>query len=299
MNMALVVLIGDVESYQSKFNLIDKEIKNGNISVVATLLTDEVDYDILDDNIVVNSLDDIENVQFDYFIILDNNKLWYAILPDEYEFTQKIIPIHVFEIPYFDFRKYEQLMQNPPSIISRHCWGGILFNQLGLKFNSPFVNLFLLDSDFNKLSKNFSHYMRQELVFEREEYEHNLNINYPIAKLDDISIYFNHYTSFEEAKKKWDERKERINYDNLLFETTTENRGIALDFDSISLPHKLCFHNGNIDSPNIIDFSKFMINQKPGSLGMLVNNTANGKIPYFDMIDLLLNFNYKSRIHFE
>ena len=299
MNMALVVLIGDVESYQSKFNLIDKEIKNGNISVVATLLTDEVDYDILDDNIVVNSLDDIENVQFDYFIILDNNKLWYAILPDEYEFTQKIIPIHVFEIPYFDFRKYEQLMQNPPSIISRHCWGGILFNQLGLKFNSPFVNLFLLDSDFNKLSKNFSHYMRQELFFEREEYEHNLNINYPIAKLDDISIYFNHYTSFEEAKKKWDERKERINYDNLLFETTTENRGIALDFDSISLPHKLCFHNGNIDSPNIIDFSKFMINQKPGSLGMLVNNTANGKIPYFDMIDLLLNFNYKSRIHFE
>lgn len=299
MNMALVVLIGDVESYQSKFNLIDKEIKNGNISVVATLLTDEVDYDILDDNIVVNSLDDIENVQFDYFIILDNNKLWYAILPDEYEFTQKIIPIHVFEIPYFDFRKYEQLIQNPPSIISRHCWGGILFNQLGLKFNSPFVNLFLLDSDFNKLSKNFSHYMRQELVFEREEYEHNLNINYPIAKLDDISIYFNHYTSFEEAKKKWDERKERINYDNLLFETTTENRGIALDFDSISLPHKLCFHNGNIDSPNIIDFSKFMINQKPGSLGMLVNNTANGKIPYFDMIDLLLNFNYKSRIHFE
>lgn len=25
--MALVVLIGDIESYQSKFNLIDKEIK--------------------------------------------------------------------------------------------------------------------------------------------------------------------------------------------------------------------------------------------------------------------------------
>ena len=297
--MALVVLIGDIKSYQSKFNLIDKEIKKGNITVVATLLTDEVEYDFLDDATVVDDLDEIEDIKFDYFIILDNNKLWYKLLPDEFEFNQKIIPIRVFEIPYFDFTKYEQLIKNPPSIISRHCWGGMLFNQLGIKFNSPFVNFFLLDKDFNKLSKNFEDYMSQELVFVRDEFEHNLNRKYPIGKLDDIQLYFNHYMNFEEAKRKWDERKERINYNNLFFETTTEKKEIALEFDSLPLQHKICFFPGNLNSTSIIDYSKLMANRKPGTLGMLVNNTANGTLPYFDIIELLLNFNYKSRIKFK
>lgn len=298
--MALVVLIGDVESYQSNFNLIEREIIKGNITITATLLTDDdVDYDYLDGNKVIESLDDVEDVEFDYFIVLENNKIWYNLIPVEYEFEQKIIPVRVFEIPHFDFVKYEQLIKNPPTIISRHCWGGLLYNQLGLKFDSPFINLFLQDTDFNKLSKNFSHYMNQELVFDHEEYEHILKINYPVCRLDDIYIYFNHYTSFEEAKQKWDERKKRINYDNLFFETTTENRELALEFDSIPLQHKICFHSGHIDSPDVIDFSKFMENRQPGTLGMLVNHTGNGRIPYFDIIELLLNFNYTPRTQFK
>lgn len=296
--MALVVLIGDVKSYQKKINLIEREIEKENISILATLFTDDIDFNILDDNHIVDSLDELENMPFDYFILLDNDNMWYDIIPNEYKFDQRIIPIRVFEIPHFDFKKYEQLIQNPPSIISRHCWGGLLYNQLGIKFYSPFVNLFLQDHDFNKLSANLSHYMNQELVFDREEYEHILKRNYPVAKLDDIYIYFNHFTTFKEAKLKWEERKKRINYDNLLFETTTENKKIALEFDSMPLQHKICFYPGNLNSPNILDFSKFMVNRQPGTLGMLVNNTANGKIPYFDVIELLLNFNYKPRIEF-
>ena len=296
--MALIVLIGDVKSYQSKFNLIEREVEKGNISILATLLSDDADYDYLDENNVVNSLEMINGINFDYFVILDESKIWFDIIPNEYGFTQKIIPARVFEIPYFDFAKYEQLLQNPPSIISRHCWGGLLFNQLGLKFTSPFVNLFLMDKDFNKLAKNFTHYMNQELVFDREEYEHILKRNYPVGRLDDVYIYFNHYTSFEEAKRKWDERKERINYDNLFFETTTEVRGFAIDFDSIPLQHKICFHSGHIDSPDVIDFSELMANRQPGTLGMLVNNTANGTLPHFDILELLVNHNYKPRIKF-
>ena len=296
--MALIVLIGDVKSYQSKFNLIEREINKGNISIVATFLSDDVDYDFLDESPIVNSLDELKSTPFDYFVTLDDDKTWYDVIPNEFGFNRKIIPIRVFEIPYFDFAKYEKLLQNPPSIISRHCWGGLLFNQLGLKFTSPFVNLFLIDKDFNKLSKNFSYYMSQELVFDREEYEHNLKRNYPVGRLDDVCIYFNHYTSFEEAKRKWDERKERINYNNLFFETTTEVRGYAIDFDSIPLDHKICFHSGDVGSPNVIDFSKFMANRQPGTLGMLVNNTANGTLPCFDIIELLANYNYKPRIKF-
>lgn len=297
--MALIVLIGDLKSYQSKLNLIDREMKKGNISVTAAFFNEEVEYSILDEFNIINSLDELKEINFDYFVLLNDDKSWFNMLSNLYQFEQKIIPIRVFEIPLFDFGKYEQILQNPPSIISRHCWGGILYNYLGLKFNSPFVNLFLLDEDFNKLSENFLYYMNQELVFDREEYEHILKRNYPVAKLDDIYIYFNHYTDFEEAKRKWDERKKRINYSYLIFETTTENKKIALEFDSLHLDYKLCFFSEKLNNTNIIDFSKFMKNQQSGTLGMLVNNTANGKIPYFDVIELLLNFNYTPRIQFE
>ena len=50
------------------------------------------------------------------------------------------------------------------------------------------------------------------------------SIPYPVGKLrggtcglPDISIFFVHYKTFEDAKKKWDERFQRINYDNLFF----------------------------------------------------------------------------------
>lgn len=297
--MALVVLIGSIEEYKKNFNSIKREIRKGNIEIVSALFDENLRYNFLDGFDIIESIDELKNVKFDYFILLDEYKEIYSFIL-EMGFEQKIIPIRVFELPHFDFNKYEQLLNNTPSIISRHCWGGILYNYLGLQFKSPFINLFILDKDFNKLSKDFSYYIKQELVFEREEFEHNLKRNYPIAKLDDVPIHFNHYTSFEEAKKKWDERKKRINYDNLFFETTTEDRKIAREFVSLPLDHKLCFFWGKTKSRNAIDFSNFMTPYEKGSLGMAVNYTANGKIPFFvDPIGLLLNHNYRSRIRFK
>ena len=41
--------------------------------------------------------------------------------------------------------------------------------------------------------------------------------DFPIGQLGDIAILFQHETDFQEAKRKWDRRKERINYDNLAY----------------------------------------------------------------------------------
>lgn len=46
---------------------------------------------------------------------------------------------------------------------------------------------------------------------------------YPICSLDDITIYFVHYHSFEECVNKWNERKKRINFDNILLTFTDQN----------------------------------------------------------------------------
>ena len=289
-----IVLIGKLQEYQSYFNLINSQIRNESITIVGMVL-EGTQYKSLDNIPVYTSLSQVKDLKFDYFVLLNEDEEYFKTIPAE-GFIQKTIPIRVFEIPYFNFSKYQQILENPPSIICRHCWGGLLYHTLGLQFRSPFINMFIMEADFNKLAKNFNHYMQQELVFLKEGHDPILNHNYPIVKLDDITIYFNHYTSFEEAKTKWEERKKRINYDNLFFETTTEEKNLALEFNSLQLPRKICFTRFNIDSPYIVNCQDLLLESQKGQLGMFVNGTATGEIPFFDILELLLNDNFDSRI---
>ena len=43
---------------------------------------------------------------------------------------------------------------------------------------------------------------------------------YPVGHLDDVEIRFVHYKSFEEAKKKWEERSKRINWNKIIVMAT-------------------------------------------------------------------------------
>lgn len=52
--------------------------------------------------------------------------------------------------------------------------------------------------------------MSCKLDFTSEE-----GIRYPVGLLDDLRIYFEHYKSESEAKAKWEELTNRINYSNL------------------------------------------------------------------------------------
>ena len=105
------------------------------------------------------------------------------------------------------------------SVISSNCNGAFILHDLGQRFNSPTVNLFLYPKDFIKLVKNLKYYMSLKLEFIKEE-----GIEYPIGLLDDIKIYFMHYNSNEEAENKWEERKARINYDNIFIMMTARDR---------------------------------------------------------------------------
>ena len=95
------------------------------------------------------------------------------------------------------------------SIISSNCIGGVIYSEIGTRFLSPTINLYIMPSDFVKFVSNLKLYLESELEFIDE------NSNFPIAKLIDIKIYFMHYNSEEEAREKWNERKKRVNYDNI------------------------------------------------------------------------------------
>ena len=43
----------------------------------------------------------------------------------------KLIPINVLQVPYFDFKKYIHIKETGISILSQNCWGGLCYNHLG------------------------------------------------------------------------------------------------------------------------------------------------------------------------
>lgn len=77
--------------------------------------------------------------------------------------------------------------------------GGVILHELGLRFDTPTVNLWFESEDYIKFLENMSDYLQYELVEIQTDY------SYPVGLLKDIKIYFQHYANFQEAKAKWEE----------------------------------------------------------------------------------------------
>lgn len=107
-------------------------------------------------------------------------------------------------------RKKRKLKNHDMTIISSNCNGEFIYYDMGLKFMSPTINLSFDMNDYVKFLSNLKWYLEQEIVEYNDE-----RFDYPTGMLGDIEIRFNHYSTFDEAVSKWNERKKRINWDNL------------------------------------------------------------------------------------
>ena len=106
--------------------------------------------------------------------------------------------------------KYFRLKNKQPTIISSNCIGTFIYYDMKLRFQSPTINLSFDMNDYIKFLENLKWYLEQPVI----EYKDD-RFDFPCGLIGDIEIRFNHYKSFEEAKNKWNERKKRINWDNL------------------------------------------------------------------------------------
>lgn len=122
------------------------------------------------------------------------------------------------------------------TILSNNCVAGVLYHDLGLRFDSPTINLFIKSADYIKLLEDTERYFEHEDLVEVYE----PSVDYPVGMLGDIKIYFMHYNNFELAKRKWEERCLRVNYSNM-FVILSERDGCteehiqrfaALDFEN-------------------------------------------------------------------
>ena len=140
---------------------------------------------------------------------------------------------------YVNSRNQQQLKNRSFSVIASNCIGACICHDLKLKFNSPFVNLWLKPKDFIKYAANIAFYSACDLTFCEEP-----NITYPVGLLHDIRIYFQHYGTKDEARNKWNERTKRIDLNNL-FVLMTDRDGCTyqdlLDFDNLKYRNKVVF----------------------------------------------------------
>lgn len=117
--------------------------------------------------------------------------------------------------------KRKKFDQKEISLLSNNCIAGVIYHSYGMKFRSPTVNIQMSPSDFLKFVNHLNRYRRceleedQELDVEKFRKLGGGEIHFPVGRLDDLVLYFQHAKSFEEAREKWIKRFARLNKKNI------------------------------------------------------------------------------------
>lgn len=169
------------------------------------------------------------------------------------------------------------------SIIASNCNGGAILSDLGIKFNTPTINLFFYPEDYLKFLSNIKENLEFELIEEKDD-----RFNYPIGNLNGIKIHFMHYTTFDEAKRKWEERKHRINYNNL-FIIFTDRDGCTYEqmkvFDELPYKNKVIFTHKQY--PEIKSSYYIEGFERENSVGILSEYRGNSGKRYLHKFDFV------------
>ena len=132
-----------------------------------------------------------------------------------------------------------RLKNRTPSIIASNCVGTFIYYDMKLRYQSPTINLSFEMNDYVRFLENLRWYLEQPVVPFADE-----RFDYPCGMIGDVEIRFNHYKTFEEAAAKWEERKKRIDWDNL-FVIGVDRDDCTYDsikrFDALPYPNKVIF----------------------------------------------------------
>lgn len=153
------------------------------------------------------------------------------------------------------------------TIISNNCWGGIFYRDNNLKYLSPTCGLFFIGQEYIKFIYNLKKYISiDEIKFinvNESKYNDYLNkIQYKgiIGKIDDLEICFMHYKSEKEVLEKWNRRKKRINWNNILYKFNDQNFCRYEDlkkFNEFESDRKICFTSKNYNEFDTIQIKKY------------------------------------------
>lgn len=232
---------------------------------------------------------DVMNKEFDFVIIMVKDNVYNEIFNEALELgiaRECIFSYRVLKHYNFDLNKYMELKKNPPSIFSNNCWGGNTYHSLNMEFMSPLINMYENDMDYLKLLQAPKRYFEEKLELVEMGYNKESKIDFPIVKCGDIVLNFNHYSSFEMAVECWERRKKRIDWNNIFVMMYTENKEIAKEFVKLPYQKKVCFVPFETEEPGLV-YVDLVKGMPEIPFYQIVNGMANGRYPYYDVIDLL------------
>lgn len=146
----------------------------------------------------------------------------------------------------------EEFRNQPMSLISQQCIGGVIYHDMEMQFLSPTINLYFEAEDFIKFVERLEYYIN--LPIEVTEVEDKI-----IGHLGDIKIIFLHYKTMEEAKTKWEERKNRILWDKLFIICTDRdgfNEECFIKLKRINYPKALITRNAKWKDEEFVIYLK-------------------------------------------
>lgn len=196
------------------------------------------------------------------------------------------------------FKKYS--ISNPDvTLFSNCCIGGAMYHDLGLRFLSPTINLFFAHHCFIDWVQHYEEY-RDAVLYNTGEYDINEDgLHGPICLLKktglpDIEIHFLHYSSFEEAKRKWYERYNRINPEKIfvVVEAKEEHEHAILD-EYVNLPYpKVIFTDLETDKEKGIRHMGVYDSKKGKAITSLLSLSGRRGYDEFDFVNEIFNYHY-------
>ena len=137
-----------------------------------------------------------------------------------------------------------RLVNTDFSIISNNCWGGIVYEWYGLKKNTPTAGVWFFADDYLRFISNLKYYLSLEIQIIPMQKSKRFNdilaaqsTECPVGVIDDVEVIFLHYKDPTVAKEKWEKRKARVNYDNLIIKFSNMNgctRDMLEKFDKMT-----------------------------------------------------------------
>lgn len=199
-------------------------------------------------------------------------------------------------------KKRDELKKKDISILCNNCTGGFILHDLGLRFDSPTINMFFHDLDFFDFIEHFEYYITKNLIQIPNPKYDPAAPDYPVAVLSgegalkDIELHFLHYPNFDEANKKWETRKARLHMDSLYliwtFMGMEPNEELYIRAQNLPIKNKVIFVNHPVDREKFPDFFyiKGFENQiGTGQLGEFMNLRGERYYDQFDYVKWINN----------
>ncbi|MDX5930545.1 DUF1919 domain-containing protein [Acidiphilium acidophilum] len=102
---------------------------------------------------------------------------------------------------------------NKTCIISNNCWGSGFYKDQNVRYNTPFVGLYMQADDYIDFLSNFRKNLTMPISMSfASRYG---SMPFPVGRISDsIEILFMHYQSCDEAYDKWSRRVARVPNDD-------------------------------------------------------------------------------------